>query len=521
MRKMKREMFVFSTILLITTLFTINSITTKTANTKLELISSDLKLNSLTPHVAIYITHDSNFSDYGFPGLGTSSQPYRIENYNITTAEDVGIYIGGVDKYFIIQNCVINGNYRGIEIRDIHINTAETVSIAKIINNVCNGIYVYYSFNVEIADNYLITGGDRIYADHTINLDVKNNTCSNFGSIRGGTGITLIDCESSFVRFNNCTGMMRGIYLDNCDSIRVMYNYIEDQYSYGINVYESGDCTVDHNTVTDCGGYGILAHCFGSTFLIANHVSSNAFGIYMKTSTASTIKENICLNNIFGIQLDSSDSTEVTSNTLSSNLVGLKVVYSNYLTISNNYCSSNTENGMYFDLSKSLLITSNNCSSNKNNGMVLKVVKVSNITYNNCSLNGYYGINVDSSSNCKFNYNFFSDNDRYALYFNLGSSSNVISHNSFIDNNIGGFSQCFDDGSVNIWYDTKKREGNYWSDLGEFKTYAIYGFSESIDKYPLNESLERISAFLSISIITLLMIVFLKIKNRRKRKKEF
>ena len=47
----------------------------------------------------IIITNDSNFTDYGFPGNGTLSNPYRIENLNITTNASSGIEIINTSKF--------------------------------------------------------------------------------------------------------------------------------------------------------------------------------------------------------------------------------------------------------------------------------------------------------------------------------------------------------------------------------------------------------------------------------------
>ena len=89
--------------------------------------SDQVKLSN-TPFGAIYIDEDSDFgpSGYNFNGSGTAGDPYRIENLNIDTIEDRGIFITDVTVYFVIQNCVIDAYLVGIYIQNI-INGRATI----------------------------------------------------------------------------------------------------------------------------------------------------------------------------------------------------------------------------------------------------------------------------------------------------------------------------------------------------------------------------------------------------------
>ena len=91
-----------------------------------------------TPHSPIIITCDGNFSDYGFPGNGSAVNPFIIENYNITTNDEIGISILDTTKFFIIRNCYIDAYRRGIDIENTAIGTA------SIINNICINHWINY-----------------------------------------------------------------------------------------------------------------------------------------------------------------------------------------------------------------------------------------------------------------------------------------------------------------------------------------------------------------------------------------
>ena len=88
--KSKKLLFVIFTSLILFSLTSVSISNISAAN----LSTSLIQLNSaLTPHDHILISNNGNFTDYGFPGSGTAQDPYRIENYNITTLALTGINI--------------------------------------------------------------------------------------------------------------------------------------------------------------------------------------------------------------------------------------------------------------------------------------------------------------------------------------------------------------------------------------------------------------------------------------------
>ncbi len=92
-----------------------------------------------------------------------------------------------------------------------------------------------------------------------------------------------------------------------------------------------------------------------------------------------------------------------------------------------------------------------------------------------------------SSNFCVLSYNLLQENEGYGVYLLLWSDSNIIHHNTFIDNNLGGSSQAYDDCTDNYWYDTATLGGNFWSDWLEIGSYPIDGSASSVDLYPLDE----------------------------------
>jgi parallel beta-helix repeat protein len=517
MNKMRKKTKIFSSILFVSLIFISIIMSSQITHSKTSTIQINSNFNFLTPHVAIYIDNDGNFSDYGFPGTGASNDPYRIENYNITTVENIGIHISSASVYFKIQNCFVMSAVIGI---DIYYCEEERATIT---NSISNGISVIYSDSIEISNNLVHEGGPAlINVDHSDNAIIDNNTLVSENGYSSSTGIKIVDSDSSTISNNNITRIRNGIYVDHCPSSLITNNLLSDLSNYGygngINVYSSDGTVVDNNICTECDDFGIYVYSFGSVTVQKNTVTLSEYGIHIKTSTASLVKENTCTQNQIGIYIESSETTLIEKNSLSLNQEGISVWSSDYVSVSDNYCYQNEQNGLWAGNSKSIFVTRNNCSSNLNAGIILDTVTVSNITHNNISFNDYMGIILDTTSNCKFFNNLFNSNDDYAVFIGSGCSGNVLSLNSFIDNNLEGISQCFDSGNLNLWYNSKTKEGNYWNDLGENKTYAIDGLSNSIDKYPLNKNLERISLLFNVIIITLFVITLGSIQKRRKKK---
>ena len=67
------------------------------------------EIQILTYHVPIFITNNNQFTNQGFLGSGTSEDPYKIENLNITNPNDDLISISNTTVHFIIKNNLLDG----------------------------------------------------------------------------------------------------------------------------------------------------------------------------------------------------------------------------------------------------------------------------------------------------------------------------------------------------------------------------------------------------------------------------
>jgi parallel beta-helix repeat protein len=216
-----------------------------------------------TPHGAIWIDGDANFSDTalleGWPGDGSPENPFIIDWLDIDLSDirfDAHpIVIRNTRVSFTISNCRLTGASR---------------------------FSIYRAAGIGIEN---VTNGELV-----------NNTCNN-----NDIGISLGDSHSNTVANNTCNNNYSGITLYDSDYNTVANNICNNNTEYGIWLYGS-----NHNTVTD------------------NTCNSNNIGISLGNSHSNTVVNNACFSNTeHDIYLDDSDSNTVENNitTISENFV--------------------------------------------------------------------------------------------------------------------------------------------------------------------------------------------------------
>ncbi|MFX0196103.1 MAG: NosD domain-containing protein [Candidatus Hodarchaeota archaeon] len=167
-------------------------------------------------HEPITITNNADFTAYGFPGDGSSSNPYVIESLNITSDARTLIHIENTTMYFRIQNNLLNGL----------INTYEIILDMM---HVRDGISLVHATHGTIDSNIVINCGE--------------------------TGISLETSEQNILSNNN---------VSNC--------------GIGISLGWSHQNTFSNNTISKCG-IGIFLMASGQNSFVRNHLINNGFFI--------------------------------------------------------------------------------------------------------------------------------------------------------------------------------------------------------------------------------------------------
>ena len=312
----------------------------------------------------IEIINDANFTNYGFPGLGTAEEPYIIENYNITTSNLKGICINSTTKHFVIRNCYVDAFPCCIYVSNVAEGTASIIN-NTVISFGGAGIFLSYSSGMIITDN--TCSNSRWYGIHLFyssGATLTNNTCS----YNENDGIVLSYSSGATLTNNTCNYNENGIFLD----------------------YSSGATLVDNDCINNLCGIFLVSS--SDATLTDNTCNNILYGINMLSSSGATLVDNICNNNIeYGIEMLSSSGAILTNNTFSNNHgYGVKLVSSSINTLTKNTCKNNTL-GILSRNSNDSLFTYNLLQENSEYGIFFESESYNNIIHHNVFMNNYLG----------------------------------------------------------------------------------------------------------------------------------
>ena len=458
-----------------------------------------LPINIITTDSPISITSDAELIDANFPGSGTYSDPYRIENLEIILSTgQTGIYITGLtiaDSYIMIRNCTITGGSYGINIDNILDQRARV-------------------WNSTFANNDI-----AIQMSSTNYVEAMNNTISNCGS----NGIRFDSCDGSFIYNNTITNCYRAIYVTNCIHMFIYYNEISDCVPYGILAEDSDESVMQYNTITACDR-GIESYSTIDPFIGNNQVNNcYTYGILLRYSDYARVGGNnfhACSLSVYDTNVEDLLTCQVTSNYID----GVMIRYAENLTDTN----------IWAGYSQYILVNCSNVQISSQNSLATNIfaaitlhfctdidIRFCNISYNRYGINFFNSNNVKIYNNTMYhniisigatgsdggfirnnqfydgqsgvyfvssvnNYdiyqNAFQQFSSYGIIFEL-STGNRIYHNTLVQ--CGYPSYGYDD-TGNTWYNTSLNQGNYWQNWNGTGTYTIDGPAGVVDMYPLN-----------------------------------
>ncbi len=299
---------------------------------------------SLVPHLAIEITHDDNFTDYGLPGLGTKEDPYVIENYNITTTSDKGIYITGTTKYYIIRNCYVDADRTGIFID----STNYVVGDTNIVNNTCTqnryyGIHINWSVGANVTNNTCTYNGYHGIMDTSRDSVIINNICNNNDCY----GIYLWGSSNAIVSDNTCKENSNGIYLEGTSNLELTHNIFTSNIN-GICLWRCSYNTLIDNICSENRGEGIETAMSSWIKMIENICDNNGAGIYINDGDSNNLTANVVTNNKRkGICLTNSASVMLYGNTCKNNSLGIEIINSSdFCLVTYNVLEENVKYGV-------------------------------------------------------------------------------------------------------------------------------------------------------------------------------
>jgi parallel beta-helix repeat protein len=324
----------------------------------------------LQPHAPIRITGDSGFTRVNgvVSGLGTVSDPYVIEGWEIGNNNGHGIIISGTSAYFVIQEVYVHyigdvplgplervlflSNYakdgivlqgaRNGKVHDSKLSFSHygirTESSSNIVmernrlENVYGGILVINGSNnlVEYnsATQYLVGGIDLASSGNII----RNNQFTHGGFCFEppgsgcflGKGIVVGDGSDNVVTGNLISDQnTRGMEVIGADRTLVSNNVIMRTSSHGIDVEDSENVTITSNQISESGS-GISV-TFGSGHVVTDNAifANRQYGIGLFATSGHTVAGNLVDSNPIGVWLQDAVHSRITGNDITNNAVGI------------------------------------------------------------------------------------------------------------------------------------------------------------------------------------------------------
>ncbi|MFW9833756.1 MAG: NosD domain-containing protein [Candidatus Thorarchaeota archaeon] len=345
---------------------------------------------SYVNHEPFNITSDADFETQSWPGNGSETNPYLIENLNITTNSSACIWIMNTTSHFIIQNCVLKSPY--------YTYVGYQAVFPLTLTNVSNGVV---RANEIIESSAGISGlqiSSCLISDNRFNVTsiAISVFLSNFTIIFNNTqefdpcysGINLYGCANLTVSQNRFGFVLsEGISAWSTFNSSITNNTLlapsSDIYFpwSGISIMGCATCIIDENRIENFWVYGI--EMTGIDLLVkGNNIRNSSSGFLVNTNT-SIIQSNNITDCFTSIEMVNSNETEVHNN----NLFGERGFYETGIALSGgSHCS----------------IYSNHIS-NVGYGIIPQGVTSFNISYNTVNDGrygfafGWYGTNYPST----------------------------------------------------------------------------------------------------------------------------
>ncbi len=239
---------------------------------------------------AINIDNDSAFITYGFPGNGTFSNPFRIENLEIISNETYSIRIQNTNSFFIITNCKLNSTYNGINLKNLANNTAIVEN--NVFSNFDQGIglYIENSSFTKIIDNHFSYSKTAIMTRlDTDNCTIINNSFEYISS----ECFSIQESDNCVIISNECLISSTFLYAYFCDYLTVVNNFCDDTRQF-THVSHSQNCNISSNTCSNITENGIYIGDTDSCDVLFNEINGGSAGLRIVSSS----NVNICCNTI-------------------------------------------------------------------------------------------------------------------------------------------------------------------------------------------------------------------------------
>ncbi|MFX1607216.1 MAG: nitrous oxide reductase family maturation protein NosD [Promethearchaeota archaeon] len=251
-----------------------------------ETITLPINTTGLDEVLPISISSNAQFNEsYSFPGNGSKTNPYVIENLFISlNTSDWGthgyscIEISNTDCYFVIHNCTLMGYVRwdddpqyvepvidikGSGIRLVDVENAEIYNNTIVVTNfpIDTNLLVSSTIHHNRVYGNVINGVPGEYGVNGIHLNVdSHNNSVEFNSIQNcSVGIQLSGARHNLVKNNTVFNCDAGVEISSFSERNTAFgNNCSYNWQTGISLMQTSFNSILNNTCTWNGICGIL-----------------------------------------------------------------------------------------------------------------------------------------------------------------------------------------------------------------------------------------------------------------------
>jgi len=245
-----------------------------------------------TNHVPILIDGNDDFVSQGWPGSGTSGDPYIISGLNITYANGmILISITDTTAYFVIRDCYLD---QGSSTRGIFLlNASQGVVEHCTVSAPTEGIYLYQSNDTTISHTEAYAVGHSLLVEYSWNCLVENSEFDSENS-RSSYWYDSPNPTLNYNSWNADPGDDNVIEMDGCNNTVITHSTIVDGFR-GLAMYNSYDVEITNLTLTDVT-YGMQFDTCGEIDIADSYSESPETTLYMNMCNDSSVidSEFVC-----------------------------------------------------------------------------------------------------------------------------------------------------------------------------------------------------------------------------------
>ena len=443
-------------------------------------ITNFAPLPALVSHVPISINGNAQISSYASSGTGTSSDPYIIQDLNVTHSGGSLIKIYNTNMFITIKNNFFDAENIVNSIAFDLTNNTNIVLDNNLISNCNYGINSLNGSKITIENNIFQISFPSPFGI----VGTLNNTIitGNSFSLNSGVSIELEEGNKDSVTNNQITNDDIAIFMPGGDSNTISGNDITNTTTYSIELKLTTNTLVKDNTVLSSGIYGIVLAYSDNNLVLSNSVDGTQYLIYDLTSINNEINGNILKNaQLDGILIEGyGNNTNIINNSVFNSNFGIVLSYTVYVNLQNNIISnsqfepkglyvfsSNFDSFRNFTISNSTIdcdvefsywnnLTSFNLLGSGTNGTLIFHSSYNTISQSIFS-NGFdFGLSLINGTSNRVISNKFEDANYYAVFLadEIGAA---VQNNQFLGQGHFSGTQAFDSGIDTLFLN------NYWN----------------------------------------------------------